>query len=57
MIQAGSGECSCGGKLVKGLSVKPIKGNAVLFWSMVSVISLLIMDIIHGHLIMIIRVK
>ncbi|RDX83853.1 Prolyl 4-hydroxylase 1, partial [Mucuna pruriens] len=30
----GSGECSCGGKLVKGLSVKPIKGNAVLFWSM-----------------------
>ncbi|XP_028222283.1 prolyl 4-hydroxylase 1-like isoform X1 [Glycine soja] len=34
MIQAGSGECSCGGKLVKGLSVKPIKGNAVLFWSM-----------------------
>ncbi|KAG4998807.1 hypothetical protein JHK84_029851 [Glycine max] len=31
---AGSGECSCGGKLVKGLSVKPIKGNAVLFWSM-----------------------
>jgi len=57
IIQAGSGECSCGGKLVKGLSVKPIKGNAVLFWSMVSVISLLIMDIIHGHLIMIIRVK
>ncbi|KAG4908734.1 hypothetical protein JHK82_057385 [Glycine max] len=34
MVQAGSGECSCGGKLVKGLSVKPIKGNAVLFWSM-----------------------
>ncbi|KAL9316896.1 hypothetical protein ACSQ67_013413 [Phaseolus vulgaris] len=31
---AGSGECSCGGKLVKGLSVKPTKGNAVLFWSM-----------------------
>ncbi|XP_027363294.1 prolyl 4-hydroxylase 1 [Abrus precatorius] len=31
---AGSGECSCGGKLAKGLSVKPIKGNAVLFWSM-----------------------
>ncbi|KAK7390701.1 hypothetical protein VNO78_18715 [Psophocarpus tetragonolobus] len=31
---AGSGECSCGGKVVKGLSVKPIKGNAVLFWSM-----------------------
>ncbi|XP_061348359.1 prolyl 4-hydroxylase 1-like isoform X1 [Gastrolobium bilobum] len=31
---AGSGECSCGGKFVKGLSVKPIKGNAVLFWSM-----------------------
>ncbi|KAK4258142.1 hypothetical protein QN277_007631 [Acacia crassicarpa] len=31
---AGSGECSCGGKILKGLSVKPIKGNAVLFWSM-----------------------
>eukprot|EP00257_Ricinus_communis_P021648 XP_015581182.1 prolyl 4-hydroxylase 1 isoform X1 [Ricinus communis] len=31
---AGSGECSCGGKIVKGLSVKPIKGDAVLFWSM-----------------------
>lgn len=31
---AGSGECSCGGKMVKGLSVKPIKGDAVLFWSM-----------------------
>ncbi|KAK7343221.1 hypothetical protein VNO77_11797 [Canavalia gladiata] len=30
----GSGECSCGGSLVPGLSVKPIKGNAVLFWSM-----------------------
>ncbi|KAL2506323.1 Prolyl 4-hydroxylase 1 [Abeliophyllum distichum] len=32
--QAGSGECSCGGKMVKGLSVKPNKGDAVLFWSM-----------------------
>ncbi|KAK2459209.1 Prolyl 4-hydroxylase 1 [Trifolium repens] len=31
---AGSDECSCGGKLTKGLCVKPIKGNAVLFWSM-----------------------
>ncbi|GLT85089.1 hypothetical protein SLE2022_032910 [Rubroshorea leprosula] len=31
---AGSGECSCGGKTLKGLSVKPIKGDAVLFWSM-----------------------
>ncbi|KAI5402109.1 Prolyl 4-hydroxylase 1, variant 3 [Lathyrus oleraceus] len=31
---AGSGECSCGGKLSKGTCVKPIKGNAVLFWSM-----------------------
>ncbi|KOM36609.1 hypothetical protein LR48_Vigan02g275900 [Vigna angularis] len=31
---AGSGECNCGGKLVQGLSVKPTKGNAVLFWSM-----------------------
>ncbi|XP_054821304.1 prolyl 4-hydroxylase 1-like isoform X2 [Prosopis cineraria] len=30
----GSGECNCGGKIVKGISVKPIKGNAVLFWSM-----------------------
>ncbi|VFQ67057.1 unnamed protein product [Cuscuta campestris] len=31
---AGNSECSCGGKMVKGLSVKPAKGNAVLFWSM-----------------------
>ncbi|XP_041010304.1 prolyl 4-hydroxylase 1-like isoform X1 [Juglans microcarpa x Juglans regia] len=31
---AGSGECSCGGKIVKGLSVNPNKGDAVLFWSM-----------------------
>uniref|UniRef100_A0A1D1YB44 Prolyl 4-hydroxylase subunit alpha-1 n=1 Tax=Anthurium amnicola TaxID=1678845 RepID=A0A1D1YB44_9ARAE len=31
---AGDGECSCGGKTVKGLSVKPVKGDAVLFWSM-----------------------
>ncbi|XP_028778426.1 prolyl 4-hydroxylase 1-like isoform X1 [Neltuma alba] len=32
--KGGSGECNCGGKIVKGLSVKPTKGNAVLFWSM-----------------------
>ncbi|KAI3968311.1 hypothetical protein MKW92_019106 [Papaver armeniacum] len=31
---AGTGECSCGGQMVKGLSVKPNKGDAVLFWSM-----------------------
>lgn len=31
---AGKGECSCGGKMVKGLSVRPVKGDAVLFWSM-----------------------
>ncbi|XWS13242.1 hypothetical protein CRYUN_Cryun36dG0020700 [Craigia yunnanensis] len=31
---AGTGDCNCGGKIVKGLSVKPIKGDAVLFWSM-----------------------
>ncbi|GJN36954.1 hypothetical protein PR202_gb25861 [Eleusine coracana subsp. coracana] len=31
---AGEGECSCGGKVVKGLCVKPNKGDAVLFWSM-----------------------
>ncbi|KAF1860686.1 hypothetical protein Lal_00000099 [Lupinus albus] len=31
---AGSDDCSCGGKTLKGLSVKPTKGNAVLFWSM-----------------------
>ncbi|CAL1385726.1 unnamed protein product [Linum trigynum] len=31
---AGSGECTCGGKRMQGLSVKPIKGDAVLFWSM-----------------------
>ncbi|KAJ8441266.1 hypothetical protein Cgig2_013681 [Carnegiea gigantea] len=33
---AGSGECSCGGKIVQGISIKPVKGVAVLFWSMVS---------------------
>ncbi|ONK58804.1 uncharacterized protein A4U43_C09F16810 [Asparagus officinalis] len=32
--KAGDGECSCGGKMVKGLCVKPNKGDAVLFWSM-----------------------
>lgn len=31
---AGDGVCSCGGKMVKGLCVKPNKGDAVLFWSM-----------------------
>ncbi|XP_027119341.1 prolyl 4-hydroxylase 1-like isoform X1 [Coffea arabica] len=31
---AGTGECSCGGKMVKGLCIKPAKGDAVLFWSM-----------------------
>ncbi|KAJ1696985.1 hypothetical protein LUZ63_005497 [Rhynchospora breviuscula] len=31
---AGEAECSCGGKMVKGLCVKPNKGDAVLFWSM-----------------------
>ncbi|KAI3907237.1 hypothetical protein MKW92_025241 [Papaver armeniacum] len=30
---AGKGKCSCAGKMLKGSSVKPIKGNAVLFWS------------------------
>lgn len=34
-IQAGNGECNCGGKMMKGLCVKPVKGDAVLFWSMV----------------------
>ncbi|KAI3459718.1 hypothetical protein Pfo_016381 [Paulownia fortunei] len=32
--KAGSGECSCGGKMLTGLCVKPLKGDAVLFWSM-----------------------
>ncbi|TVU03569.1 hypothetical protein EJB05_37121 [Eragrostis curvula] len=32
--RAGEGECSCGGKMVSGLCVKPNKGDAVLFWSM-----------------------
>ncbi|KAM3366894.1 hypothetical protein ACQJBY_015905 [Aegilops geniculata] len=33
--QAGDGgECSCGGRMVRGLCVKPNKGDAVLFWSM-----------------------
>lgn len=34
-MQAGDGECTCGGKIMKGISVKPTKGDAVLFWSMV----------------------
>ncbi|KAI3470134.1 hypothetical protein Pfo_026797 [Paulownia fortunei] len=32
--EAGSGECSCGGKMVTGLCVKPVKGDALLFWNM-----------------------
>lgn len=35
--QAGTGKCSCGGKMIQGLCVKPTKGDAVLFWSMVSI--------------------
>ncbi|KAM1142804.1 hypothetical protein EV1_031457 [Malus domestica] len=31
---ASSGKCTCGGRAATGLSVKPIKGDAVLFWSM-----------------------
>ncbi|KAJ4956860.1 hypothetical protein NE237_013643 [Protea cynaroides] len=31
---AGNGKCTCGTKTVKGLCVKPIKGDAMLFWSM-----------------------
>uniref|UniRef100_A0A5B7BR66 Putative prolyl 4-hydroxylase 1 n=1 Tax=Davidia involucrata TaxID=16924 RepID=A0A5B7BR66_DAVIN len=31
---AGTGDCSCGGRMMKGLCVKPLKGDAVLFWSM-----------------------
>ncbi|RZC84619.1 hypothetical protein C5167_047404 [Papaver somniferum] len=31
---AGTGKCSCAGKMLKGSSVKPIKGDAVLFWSL-----------------------
>ncbi|XP_057959489.1 prolyl 4-hydroxylase 1 [Malania oleifera] len=27
-------ECECGGEIMAGLSVKPVKGDAVLFWSM-----------------------
>ncbi|XP_026438861.1 prolyl 4-hydroxylase 1-like [Papaver somniferum] len=30
---AGTGKCSCAGKMLKGSSVKPIEGDAVLFWS------------------------
>uniref|UniRef100_A0A0D6R2G2 Fe2OG dioxygenase domain-containing protein n=1 Tax=Araucaria cunninghamii TaxID=56994 RepID=A0A0D6R2G2_ARACU len=30
----GDMECSCGGKMVKGICVRPKKGDAVLFWSM-----------------------
>ena len=36
-LQGSSGECKCGGNIVKGLSVKPKEGNAILFWSMVSI--------------------
>ncbi|RZC90292.1 hypothetical protein C5167_031004 [Papaver somniferum] len=31
---AGKGKCSGAGKMLKGSSVKPIKGDAVLFWNM-----------------------
>ncbi|KAL0456249.1 UNVERIFIED_CONTAM: Prolyl 4-hydroxylase 1 [Sesamum latifolium] len=31
--EVGSGECSCGGKVVKGLCVRPVKGDALLFWN------------------------
>ncbi|KAG5531003.1 hypothetical protein RHGRI_025828 [Rhododendron griersonianum] len=31
---AGSGECSCGGRMMKGMCIKPNKGDALLFWSM-----------------------
>ncbi|XP_058183755.1 prolyl 4-hydroxylase 1 isoform X1 [Rhododendron vialii] len=31
---AGSSECSCGGRMMKGMCVKPNKGDALLFWSM-----------------------
>ncbi|KMZ60678.1 Prolyl 4-hydroxylase subunit alpha-1 [Zostera marina] len=30
---AGKGECTCGRKNVKGMSVKPKRGDAVLFWN------------------------
>ncbi|KAL6970856.1 Prolyl 4-hydroxylase 1, variant 3 [Sarracenia purpurea var. burkii] len=39
---ASSGECSCGGKMKKGLSVKPAIGDAVLFWSMVCFLAVLL---------------
>lgn len=35
-LQAGSGKCKCGDREVKGLCVRPQKGDAVLFWSAVS---------------------
>ncbi|KAI3859974.1 hypothetical protein MKX03_008517 [Papaver bracteatum] len=31
--KATTGKCSCAGKMKKGWSVKPIKGDAVLFWN------------------------
>ncbi|KAI3907235.1 hypothetical protein MKW92_025239 [Papaver armeniacum] len=31
--KAGKGKCSCAGKMLKGSSIKPIKGDAVLFWN------------------------
>ncbi|PKU63530.1 prolyl 4-hydroxylase [Dendrobium catenatum] len=31
---AGDGQCSCGGEMVRGICIKPNKGDAVLFWSM-----------------------
>lgn len=31
---AGTGECQCGNNTMRGISVKPVKGDAVLFWSM-----------------------
>ncbi|KAL8491359.1 hypothetical protein ACS0TY_023115 [Phlomoides rotata] len=44
--KAGTGECSCGGKTVTGLCVKPLKGDAVLFWSMVCYLPFIFSQII-----------
>lgn len=35
--QVGDKDCSCGGEMKRGICVKPKRGDAVLFWSMVGV--------------------
>ncbi len=37
ILQVGDKECSCGGEMKRGICVKPKRGDAILFWSVVGV--------------------